>query len=208
MTMSTKLYSFFCRGVVLATIFSALAGPAFAQKTADAIRTMLEQRDRDIKTLVGTSDKLSADVKEKLRDEINDVIDFRAMGREALGRQWDRLSEEQQEDFVDKFSQVVRAQSLANLDVYRAKVTYDDITVGDSTAHVVTTTTYKDTPTKVEYDLRFNGADWVATDIILNEVSTVGGYSRSFQSLIRKKGFDELMTKLNERIEEAESNVS
>jgi len=208
MTMSTKLYSFCCRGVVLATLFSALAGPAFAQKSADAIRTMLEQRDRDIKTLVGTSDKLSADVKEKLRDEINDVIDFRAMGREALGRQWDRLSEEQQEDFVDKFSQVVRAQSLANLDVYRAKVTYDDITVDDSTAHVTTTTTYKDTPTKVEYDLRFNGADWVATDIILNEVSTVGGYSRSFQSLIRKKGFDELMTKLNERIEEAESNVS
>jgi phospholipid transport system substrate-binding protein len=208
MTMSTKLYSFFCRGVVLALFFSAIAGPAFAQKTADAIRTMLEQRDRDIKTLVGTDDKLSADVKEKLRDEINDVIDFRAMGREALGRQWDRLSEEQQEDFVDKFSQVVRAQSLANLDVYRAKVTYDEITVGDSTAHVVTTTTYKDTPTKVEYDLRYNGTDWVATDIILNEVSTVGGYSRSFQSLIRKKGFDELMTKLNERIEEAESNVS
>jgi phospholipid transport system substrate-binding protein len=208
MTMSTKLYSFFCRSLLLAAFFTTVSGPVFAQKTADAIRTMLEQRDRDIKALVGTGEKLSTDVKEKLRNEINDVIDFRAMGREALGRQWDRLSEQQQMDFVDKFSQVVRAQSLANLDVYRAKVTYDDITVADSTAHVVTTTTYKDTPTKVEYDLRYNGKTWVATDIILNEVSTVGGYSRSFQSLIRKKGFDELMTKLNERIEEAEKNVS
>jgi len=187
---------------------SLLATPVLGQRSPDAVKKLLEERDRDIKALVGTGDDLSPDAKEQLRTVINDVIDFQAMGKEALGRYWKGLTAEQQAEFVDTFSQIVRAQSLANLDVYRADVTYDDISVTDSTARVVTTTTYKETPTTVEYALRYDGKTWLATDIILDKVSTVEGYSRSFQSVIRKKGFDELMVKLHERLEDAESKVS
>jgi len=36
-------------------------------------------------------------------------------------------------------------------------------------------------------------------------VSTVEGYSRSFQSYIRKRGFDALMDNLNKRLEQNRS---
>jgi phospholipid transport system substrate-binding protein len=86
-------------------------------------------------------------------------------------------------------------------------VAYGEITVSDANARVVTTTTYKDVPTEVIYELRFTGKEWLATDIILDEVSTVRGYARSFQSVIRKKGFDELMAKLRKKLIKVESST-
>ena len=48
----------------------------------------------------------------------------------------------------------------------------------------------------------------MATDIILDEVSTVKGYARSFQSVIRKKGFDDLMERLENRLEKEKAAQS
>ena len=178
-----------------------------AQQTADDIRVMLEARDVDIKTLVGTDEEISDEAREDLRSVINDVIDFRAMGEGALGRHWSKLSTEQQDEFVETFSKIIRTHSLASLDVYRADVEYGEITVSNSNARVVTTTMFKDVPTEVIYELRFTGEEWLATDIILDEVSTVRGYARSFQSVIRKKGFDELMAKLRKKLVEVETST-
>lgn len=180
---------------------------ATAQETADDIRVMLEARDVDIKALVGTDDDISDEAREDLRSVINDVIDFRAMGEGALGRHWSKLTAEQQDEFVETFAKIIRNQSLASLNVYRADVAYGEITVSDAKARVVTTTTYKDVPTEVIYELRFTGKEWLATDIILDEVSTVRGYARSFQSVIRKKGFDELMAKLRKKLIKVESST-
>jgi len=127
------------------------------------------------------------------------------MGREALGRHWDELSAERQQAFVDVFSEIVRYQSLGDVDIYRAQVTYEEITVSGDTAHVLTTTVYKDVPTVVAYTLQRTDAQWLATDVVLDDVSTVEGYSRSFQSYIRKRGFDALMDNLNKRLEQNRS---
>lgn len=208
--MSRIMYTFFRVFLLLAflsvPITTALATQA--QQSEQDIRSMLEDRDRDIKALVGDKEnEVSEETKEELRTVINDVIDFRAMGEGALGRHWSRLTVEQQDEFVGTFSKIVRTQSLSSLDVYRADVSYDEITVSENSATVVTTTIFKDVPTQVIYELRFTGEEWLATDIILDEVSTVRGYARSFGSVIRKKGFDELMVKLREKLAEVEATA-
>jgi len=189
--------------LLLLSVLSIQTGNA--QQTRTEIQNMLQSRDRIIKKLVGTDDTISGSQKEELRDVINDFIDFGAMGKAALGRQWRKLSPDQQSDFIDVFSRVIRSNSIADLDVYRSDVSYDDIQVNGQEAHVVTTITYKEVPTKVEYDLIYTDSSWRASDIILDEVSTVKGYSRSFQSLIRKKGFDELMKRLRKKLDEPTS---
>jgi phospholipid transport system substrate-binding protein len=181
-------------------MLTLVAVRADAQDRRQEIRSMLESRDAEIKRLLGRDDaSVTPAQKERLRTVINDVIDFRAMGRAALGTHWAGLSTAQQDDFVAVFTDIVRGQSLANLDPYRARVQYDGITVNGNTAHVVTSTVYKDVPMKVEYDLVFAGGSWRATDIVLDNVSTVEGYSRSFQSMVRKRGFEALMERLRKK---------
>ncbi len=172
-----------------------------ASDTEQEIRSMLERRDQKIKALLGSSSTISAEQKEELRNVINGVVDFRAMGKGALGRHWGKLTADQQDTFVNTFGQIVRLQSLADMEVYRSAVSYDEIIVDGKQAHVMTTTTYKEVPTPVEYKLRQTDSGWMATDIILDDVSTVKGYARSFQSVIRKKGFDDLMERLERRLQ-------
>ncbi|MFT4603300.1 MAG: phospholipid transport system substrate-binding protein [Rhodothermales bacterium] len=175
-------------------------GISQAQAPDTQIRALLEQRDASIKALLGPKgSEVAAAKKAELRTVVNGFLDFGEMAKGALGPHWAELSAAQQTHFVDVFSDIVRSQSLANLDPYRAAVTYTSITVNDAAADVVTSTVIKDVPMVVAYKLVQKADTWVATDIILDEVSTVEGYSRSFRTMIRKRGFDTLMERLEKR---------
>lgn len=193
------LLTLFAAGFAVASLSLASAAHAQSSDRAAEIRALLEQRDRQIKDVLGSSGSLSDAQREKLKTYINGFVDFRAMGRTALGPHWSDLTEAQKTEFVDLFSTIVRSQSLSNLEPYRAKVSYDQIDVNGNEAHVVTSTVYKGEPIKVEYDLQYEGDTWAAHDIILDGVSTVGGYERSFQTVVRKKGFDALMSSLRKK---------
>ena len=174
--------------------------PARAQSAEQDIRAMLEKRDRDIKQavkpLIDNPKTATEAQREKAASLINDQIDFEEMGRQALGKYWADLTEAQRTDFVDVFGEIVRSQSLTDLDVYNARVTYEEISVDGDKAYVKTAITYQDRETTVEYILRSKENAWGLTDIILDAVSTVEGYARSFQAAIRKRGFDGLMKSL------------
>ena len=201
----TRLSTLTLVTVILVAAFAPGLAQAQAPKPESEIRTMLEQRDRDIKKLIGTTGNIPDAKKEELRTLVNGLIDFDAMGEAALGSFWSTITAAEQKEFVRVFGEIVKHQSLADIDVYRSSVTYDLIKASAATPHVTTTTTYKDVPAKVEYDFLLKGNTWRAKDIVIDGVSTVEGYSRSFQSLIRKKGFSALMTSLNKRLEKTKA---
>ena len=189
--------SFLLTGLFMLGLFVA---PARAQSAEQDIRAMLEKRDRDIKQavkpLIDNPKTATEAQREKAASLINDQIDFEEMGRQALGKYWADLTEAQRTDFVDVFAEIVRSQSLADLDVYNARVIYEEISVDGDKAYVKTATTYQDKQITVEYILRSKENSWWLSDIILDAVGTVAGYARSFQTVIRKRGFDGLMKSL------------
>jgi len=192
-------------------IFVCLLGvvPAYGQEspsTEAEIRQMLEERDQEIKAILSGDKNYTAHQRDRLKELINGVIDFSAMGQIALGSHWDRLGEEERDEFVSVFRAVVRAQSMSDLDVYNSEVTFDQITVQGDSAWVRTTTTYEGTRTPVEYVLEKNEGQWYAKDIIVDEVSTAESYARSFQNIVRKHGFDALMKSLRKKRDEAQAS--
>jgi len=212
--MSAKLNSWIpVTAWLLAGLFALSVLPVQAQDGSNGptseqeLRAFLEKRDREIKTAIkplinGTA---TAEQRQRAEDLINDPIDFEEMGRRALGPFWSDLTQEQRTAFIDLFETIVRSQSLADLDVYNSTVTYDEISVVGDSAYVKTYTTYKDKRATVEYILGWHDAAWWLYDIILDEVSTVEGYARSFQSVIRKKGFDALMNSLEKKRQKLEA---
>lgn len=181
--------------------FFGLVQNASAQTEAQQIRQMLEQRDQQIKSAIGTRSTFTDAQRERLKVLINDAIDFEAMGRFALGTNWSDLNAQQRREYVEVFGDVVRAQSLSDLDIYRSTVRYDDISVDGDRARVSTTTSLRNTSAKVGYDLHRVNGQWLVTDIILDGTSTAQGYANSFQRVYRRHGFDRLMTSLRTRAE-------
>jgi len=173
--------------------------PDEAPDEAQEIREMLTERDREIKDILGNRDSFTQAQRDELMDLVNGVINFREMGRQALGPHWREISDAQRNQFVDVFSDIVRLQSLSDLGVYNSEVSYEEITVDGDSAYVNTNTIYRGTPTQVEYYMGQTDGDWFVHDIVLDEVSTVGGYERSFRRIINRRGFDALMNSLENR---------
>lgn len=200
----------FALGLLSVVLLAGLStAPLLAQspqgQTADEILRMLKERDQQIKSILRGSSDYTQEQREKLKTLINGVLDFRAMGRTALGPFWEDLSEEQRSEFLTVFQDVVRAQSLADLEVYNSKVTYDAVNVEGDSAFVRTTTEYQETSTPVEYVLKRTDDTWLAEDIIIDDVSTAESYARSYQTFMRKRGFDALMKVLRKKRDEATS---
>lgn len=191
---------------ILVTLFIATSGLVVnvcAQKSKDDIRQMLKERNQEIKELVGPEGTdYTQTQREKLKDIINAVINYKAMAKFALQDTWQNISPQKREEFVAVFSKIVRNHSLTNLDIYRAKVTYKSIEVEGDDATVVTLATMDRVRTPVTYKLHYQNklAKWVVTDLIIDNVSTARSYKRQFQDIIREKGYAYLVDTLKERV--------
>lgn len=175
---------------------------SFAQLDSSSVRNLLEERDKEIKDLLGPKGtEYTREKRDQLKDIINGIIDYRAMAQQALKATYDTLSKEQQTEFVDLFSTIIRDQSLNKLDIYRADIKYEQINIEDSSATVNTLAQLEKVRTPVSYEMKFDGQSnqWVVTDMIIDDVSTAGSYERQFQNIIRKKGYDSLLGTLRER---------
>src|SRR6056297_433430 len=176
----------------------------YAQNADQEIKDLLESRDDQIKELMGPEGTEYSDAQRaELKEIINGIIDFEAMAKEALDDTFNTISEEQRNEFLDLFSTIVRDQSLNKLDIYRAKVTYTNITANGDQARVETLAELDDVRTPVNYEMEKNGDEWVITDMEIDDVSTAGSYNRQFQRIINQKGFDSLMNSLRKRADRA-----
>ncbi len=184
----------------LFSMASAFADPAKEQE----IRSLLEERDNQIKELLGPENTDYTDEqREQLRDIVNDMMDYREMAKFALAEKFDELSSEEQDEFVDLFSRIIRDQSLQQLDIYRAEVIYEDITVDGDHAKVTTTAIHNERRIPVLYRMLNRDGEWVITDMSIDQAWTAESYRRSFQNIIRRRGYDALLDNLRRRAEQA-----
>lgn len=170
-----------------------------AQDAETEVRALITQRDQEIKAAVRGMKEDPA-LQEVARSLINDQIDFEEMGRLSLGRYYEDISAQQRQDFVEVFGEIVRSQSLGDLSVYEAPVTIGTVVVRDNKASVSTVAEIRGTDVEVSYQLHRKGDKWWLYDIIIDGVGTVEGYSVSFQTYVRKRGFDAFMQSLRKRL--------
>lgn len=174
------------------------------EKDSASVRALLQQRDKEIKDLLGPKGTdYTQKQRDQLKDIINGIIDYRSMAQYALQGTYDTLSAKQKDEFVDLFSTIIRDQSLKKLDIYRAEVSYNSIKVKGDSATVKTVAQLDKVRTPVIYDMYYNEDkhQWVVTDMIIDDVSTADSYRRQFQNIMRKKGYDGLLKILRKRAE-------
>lgn len=189
--------------ISLILLFSILqVVSAHAQNDSEAIKELLEERDQQLKELVGPEDtEYSQEERDELKDIINGIIDYESMGSYALGETYEEISEEEREKFIDLFSTIIRDQSLNKLDIYRAEIQYNNIDVSNGEARVDIMAQLDDTRTPVVYDMQYSeeNEEWMITDMVIDDVSTADSYRRQFGNMLQDGGFDSLMERLEKR---------
>lgn len=165
------------------------------------IRMLLGERDRQIKSVIDGDQEVSDAQQKELEEIVNEMVDYSSMARYALAETWEELDSETRTEFTRLFSTIVRDQSMNNMEIYRADISYGEIVVDGEEAHVETEASLENVTTGVHYSLKRMDGSWMITDIILDDVSTADSYRRQFQSVIRQRGFEALFDSLKRRAE-------
>ena len=132
-------------------------------------------------------------------------IDFQRMSKWVLGKHWRRANEEQREQFVNEFRQLIlRTYSTALLEFSDQEVNILPVRA-DADAHNVTVRTeirrLQGPTIPIAYDLYLNqDQQWKVYDVSIDGISLITNYRSSFSTQIRRGGgINALLTQLHTR---------
>jgi len=140
---------------------------------------------------------------------INKRFDFRAMSQRTLATNWKKTTDEEKQQFVDLFSKLIENSYVGKIEAYtNEKVDYPGEKVSGRKAVVETLiiTTSADIP--VNYKVYQKGDQWLVYDVVIEGVSLISNYRSSYQEIMKKEGFDGLLAKMQEKIDELASTPS
>lgn len=182
--------------VACATI--AVATQAAAQGTPLAkVRETLTKSNQIVTGPGDHNTKLAA-----LKDLLRNFLDTDALGRKSMGKHLDGKSPEQVRKFLDLFRELFIRTYVQRLLLFDAP----DFEYGEEkvTGNSATVDTWIVTPRDkfaADYRLEKKSDGWVATDILIEGVSLADNFKSQFDKALAKGSFDELLTKLQNKLE-------
>jgi len=143
--------------------------------------------------------------KESVLKIVNKMFDFYAMARSSLGQNWNDLTSEEQDRFVDLFARLIKQRYIGKIDAYEnQKVIYKEKRVRDDRARVYTALIDKELEIPIDYSLERSQGKWLIHDLKIENVSLIVNYRRDFNSIIRREQFAGLVKKITEQLEKTE----
>ena len=143
--------------------------------------------------------------KKRILDVVKRMFDFRGMARSSLGQNWNNLTTEEQDNFVDLFASLIEQRYIGKIDAFdNQKVIYKEKRVKNNKARVYSVLLDKNLEIPIDYSLQKSQGKWLIKDLKIENVSLIANYRRDFNSIIRKVQFAGLVEKITEQLEKSE----
>lgn len=177
-------------------------GAAVAATTPDQL--IKDTSEKVLSTLEANKakyDKNPDEIYKLVNDIILPHLDFRAMSKLALGKNWRKASEDQQERFVEAFRTMLIRTYSKSLTEYAGQeirfLPYRPPADGKRTVKVNTVISQSNGPDiPIDYSLRIKDDIWKVYDIKIDGISLVTNYRNSFAADINRVGIEGLIEKL------------
>jgi len=182
-----------------ATIVSAEASPTEAiRNSVENILDVLRDKELDQDTR-----------RKKIREAINIRFDFRAMSQRTLATNWKKASDDERQQFIELFSQLIENTYIGRVEAYTdEKVDYPGEKVKGKKAVVETLILTDTADIPVNYKVYLKDGKWLVYDVVIEGISLISNYRSSYQEIVKSEGFDGLLTKMQDKIKELESAPS
>ncbi|MBU4260305.1 MAG: ABC transporter substrate-binding protein [Proteobacteria bacterium] len=171
---------------------------------------------------------------DQLRDTVNQIVDI--LRRDDPGEQWVTKKEEivkivksrfashelaqrvlalnwrartgqEKEQFVSLFSQVLETTYINRLKSYSdEEVTFKKQIVNNDKAIVYSEIVKNNQEIPIVYRVKDDKGQWLIYDIIIEGVSLVQNYRQQFDRIIKNEGYDGLVRRMEEKIQENQQN--
>ncbi|MBN2193167.1 MAG: ABC transporter substrate-binding protein [Polyangiaceae bacterium] len=188
----TAFHCFFVLVVVLLTSGGAAASPPEAEKFVKDRQAVL-------------ADLVRKGAKADLDRVFGDTLDYDTIARDSLGDAWAALTERQQEQFRCVLRGLVQRAYQRDL---RRTLEYSILFEGSEAVEkgfLVKTvakskTNPREEPVSIAYVVHRSGKDWRVRDIVTEGSSMVNSYETQFRRVLKRKGFDEMIRQMKDRL--------
>lgn len=132
------------------------------------------------------------------------VLDYRVLAEAALGEHWADRTPAERDEFTDLLSKLVRNSYRKNLKkTLGYEVTYKGTEKGKDGEVVRTvaknTSNAREEPVSIDYVVRSHGAGQRIVDVVTEGSSMVGNYRSSFNRIMKKGGFPEVLKRMRKK---------
>ncbi len=145
--------------------------------------------------------------REKLEAIIAQRFNYEEMAKRALAKEWKKLSNEKQEQFVALFQQFLTQSYAGNIDGYSGQqVEYLKERLKGDYAEVQTKVVSPKSQIPLDYRLLKKNDKWGVYDVIIDGVSLTKNYRGQFSRIIKSSSFEDLLDKLRSKADLSSSS--
>jgi phospholipid transport system substrate-binding protein len=146
-----------------------------------------------------------ADVtRERVAGILARMLDYEGIARQAMGPDWSKLTDGQRRAFLDRFTALTNRAFIAALSRPNVHLRFDAETLSDAQATITVTTVDASRVPEIdepaEYRLARKRDHWLIFDVVSDGQSLIDGYHAEFAQMMRRGGFDEVLSRLDRRL--------
>ncbi|MEY4951211.1 MAG: hypothetical protein RL698_3422 [Pseudomonadota bacterium] len=195
--------------LVLALLCGGIVAPARAEDVAGLAGGPM-QRTREVlqesnRIVTGPGDRNAKLV--RLKDLLRGFLDTDALARKAMGKHLDGRSPAQVKDFMAVFRDLFVRTYVQRLLLFDAPdFGYRGEKIDGATATVKTEIITPKDEFGVDYEMKKGSGGWVATDILVEDVSLAENFRSQFDKALAKDSFAVLLERLRNKLENKPNN--
>jgi phospholipid transport system substrate-binding protein len=191
--------------IIAVYIFTIVSFATAASAPTDALKASIDS----ILEILRNKNLAQTDKKAERRSQIRAVIrnrfDFREMARRSLAANWKKRSSEEQNEFVEIFSDLLQSSYIGKIEGYTdEKITYDKEVLKKKGRYGVVSTTIvaKDVNIPIDYKLILKNDKWWVYDVVVEGVSFISTYRSQYNRVIKRESYAALIEKMKSKLNE------
>src|SRR5580698_3725247 len=147
----------------------------------------------------------------EVRKLVGSFLDYAELAKRSLGKNWEKITVKQRDEFVDTLRQLVERSYLKQVHGspnYNIKYDKEEKTgsEADVTATLNTVSRGKKTKVALEYKMLWRDGHWVVYDVVTDEQSMLENYRAEFSKIINRDGFEALLKKMRKKLDEKDDD--
>ena len=162
------------------------------------------------KNLTAEDQEYNRQLKQKI---LHNIFNLRELARLALDKHWSAITEADQNEFVALLTSLLEERSIfakekAHGELYQIRYLGDKYLDADQ-SHAFTRTVIRipkeDLNIRIDYKLKKVNGGWQVYDIIADQASLVDNYRYTFNEIIVKNGYPDLVRRMKTKLEQIRS---
>ena len=195
------MYRFIYGFILFAFLF--ITAPVNAGELSDNIKKVTDKL-----IIIVTDEKLQAidrdaERQKLIREAVDEIFDWEAFSKRALGRHWKKRTVKEKKEFVDLFGKLLERTYMDKTRQYSGEKVFflDEVIDGEYGVAETMVVTSDGKEIAVNYRAQKENGEWWVYDIQIEGVSLVNNYRVQFNDIITKSSYEELVKRLKEKIE-------